>query len=84
MWCASHRPSLGVRLFLSLFAVVSRRFSLQDKFRVTVSELPGWGRGLGLHTGDRTCQGVTTLDASGRVPDIPLSETCPGQDRARA
>merc|ERR1712021_117911 len=28
VWCASRRPPLGVRLFLSLFAV-SRRFSLQ-------------------------------------------------------
>ena len=45
---------------------------------------PGWGCELGLHTGDKPCQGVTTLDASGRVPDTPLPETCPGQDRARA
>merc|ERR1711967_228542 len=28
VWCASRRPPLGVRLFLSLFAV-SRRFSLR-------------------------------------------------------
>ena len=63
------------------FSSVNKR----DKFRViAVSELSGWGRGLGLHTGDQTGQGVTTLDASGRVPDTPLSETCPGQDRARA
>ena len=38
MWCASHRPPLGVRLFLSLFAV-SRRFSLQPSCHLAVVPL---------------------------------------------
>ena len=36
MWCASRRPPLGVRLFLSHFAV-SRRFSLQPSCHLAVS-----------------------------------------------
>ena len=36
MWCASRRPPLGVRLFLSLFAV-SLRFSLQPSCHLAVS-----------------------------------------------
>ena len=35
VWCASRRPPLGVRLFLSLFAV-SRRFSLQPSCHLAV------------------------------------------------
>ena len=38
MWCASRRPPLGVRLFLSLFAV-SRRFSLQPSCHLAVVPL---------------------------------------------
>ena len=36
MWCASRRPPLGVRLFLSLFAV-SRRFSLRPSCHLAVA-----------------------------------------------
>merc|ERR1711935_446196 len=36
VWCASLRPPLGVRLFLSLFAV-SRRFSLQPSCHLAVA-----------------------------------------------
>ena len=36
VWCASHRPPLGVRLFLSHFAV-SPRFSLQPSCHLAVS-----------------------------------------------
>ena len=35
MRCASRRPPLGLRLFLSLFAV-SRRFSLQPSYHLAV------------------------------------------------
>merc|ERR1712021_145687 len=38
VWCASRRPPLGVRLFLSLFAV-SRRFSLQPSCHLAVVPL---------------------------------------------
>merc|ERR1712086_1133179 len=38
VWCASRRPPLGVRLFLSLFAV-SRRFSLQPSYHLAVVPL---------------------------------------------
>ena len=36
VWCASRRPPLGVRLFLSLFAV-SLRFSLQPSCHLAVA-----------------------------------------------
>ena len=38
VWCASRRPPLGVRLFLSLFAV-SRRFSLRPSCHLAVVPL---------------------------------------------
>merc|ERR1712086_1144873 len=38
VWCASLRPPMGVRLFLSLFAV-SRRFSLQPSCHPAVVPL---------------------------------------------
>merc|ERR1711935_509496 len=38
VWCASRRPPLGVRLFLSLFAV-SRRFSLQPSCHLAAGPL---------------------------------------------
>merc|ERR1711935_421576 len=36
VWCTSHRPPLGVRLFLSLFAV-SLRFSLRPSCHLAVA-----------------------------------------------
>ena len=41
VWCASRRPPLGVRLFLSLFAA-SRRFSLQPSCHLAVAPFSSW------------------------------------------
>ena len=41
VWCASRRPPLGVRLFLSLFAVLLR-FSLQPSCHLAVAPFSSW------------------------------------------
>ena len=46
VWCASLRPPLGVRLFLSLFAV-SLRFSLQPSCHLAVAPFSSWSH-IGL------------------------------------
>merc|ERR1712086_476778 len=62
VWCASRRPPLGVRLFLSLFAV-SRRFSLQPSCHLAVSPFS-------------SCSPLSLLLLSRRSP-LPRSATTP-------
>merc|ERR1712086_808475 len=62
VWCASLRPPLGVRLFLSLFAV-SRRFSLQPSCHLAVSPFS-------------SCYPLSLLPLSRRSP-LPRSVTPP-------
>ena len=62
MWCASRRPPLGVRLFLSHFAV-SLRFSLQPSCHLAVSPFS-------------SCSPLSLLPLSRRSP-LPRSATPP-------
>merc|ERR1712021_127279 len=62
VWCTSHRPPLGVRLFLSLFAV-SRRFSLQPACHLAVAPFS-------------SCSPLSLLPLSRRSP-LPRSATPP-------
>ena len=62
VWCASHRPPLGVRLFLSHFAV-SLRFSLQPSCHLAVAPFS-------------SCSPLSLLPLSRRSP-LPRSATAP-------